>query len=125
MMVCLSSSDFHRRVIGARVAKVNVSQALEIKKQKVELLHRRYGHVGKVRMKVALMQQKVMNLRPTDVDLLGECATCAADKMTWEHLYLSQNRSTVPGEVLCADNEGKSRMRSRTQRQLLRQLHCR
>ena len=108
VMVSLLSNAFHRRV-----AKVNISQALHIKKQKVELLHRRFGHVGKVRMKVALMQQKVMNLRPVDADLLDDCATCAAGKMTWEHLYLSQNRSTVPGEVLCADNEGKSRMRSR------------
>ena len=69
--------------------------------------------VGKVHMKIALIQQKVMALRPVDVDLLGDCATCAAGKMTWEHLYLSENRITVSGEVLYTDNEGKSRMRSR------------
>ena len=94
------------------VAKVNLTQATQIRREKVTLLHLRWAHLGRTRMRLALSTQQVMGLRPKDVDLLEPCATCTAGKFTWDSKTYG-SRSEIPGEVLCTDNTGRYRRATR------------
>ena len=56
---------------------INLTQALELKREKVNWLHEKLGHATKNCMRLVLATKSIDGLTAKDVDLLSKCNDCA------------------------------------------------
>ena len=59
---------------------VNLTQALELKREKVNWLHQQLGHASKKLMRLILAEKPMYGLTAKDVDLLSKCNDCMQGK---------------------------------------------
>ena len=59
---------------------MNLTQALELKREKVNWLHQQLGHASKKLMRLILADKPMHGLTSKDVDLLSKCNDCMQGK---------------------------------------------
>ena len=97
-------------------ASVNLSKAeqdFQLLRERVHMLHRLLGHVGKPKMKAILSKYNLVGLKPHHVDLMTYCEACKVGSAKFKSKNkVSENRARKFGERVMSDNSGRLRTRS-------------
>ena len=95
---------------------INLSRAeqdFQLLRERVHMLHRILGHVGKPKMKSVVAKHHLMGLKPHHVDLLTYCEACKVGSAKFKPKNrISDNKAKRFGERLMSDNSGKLRVKS-------------
>ena len=96
---------------------MSLSTTNQLKRERVMKLHEKFGHLSKLKMRIALAQQPVDGLQPKDLDLWVECAVCAeANSQAVPHPKKAIVKTSFYGQRIDWDLTGPQPGHSNTRR---------
>ena len=103
----------------------NLTLINQLKREKVQRLHRCLGHASANKIRQILSTVPLMGLHPHDVKLLQKCESCGLGKpRRSSHKRKAQRKPTGFGSHLCCDNTGLQRVQTRGGKRIVNVVVC-
>ena len=108
-----TASDAASHIPSPAINLSRSEQDFQLTRERVHMLHRMLGHVGKPKMKTVLAKCSLLGLKPHHVDLMTYCEACKVGSAKFKKKpKKSDNKAKRFGQRLMSDNSGKLRTRS-------------
>ena len=103
----------------------NLTLINQLKREKIQRLHRCLGHVSANKIRQILSTVPLMGLHSHDVKLLQKCESCGLGKpRRSSHKHKAQRKPTGFGSHLCCDNTGLQRVQTRGGKRIVNVVVC-
>jgi hypothetical protein len=95
-------------------ADIHLSTHAQVLRERIHMLHRCLGHVGRERMLQVLKRNNFTNLKTSDLELLTSCDACHSGKIRKANRpKRASRRPTDFGHTITSDSTSKQKIRTR------------